>query len=272
MKYKLIASDLDGTLLNDNSEITGRTKAAIRAAIAKGALFVPATGRPLCGVERVNILLEGDMPFVLFNGAKVMTGKTKRLLFEQNLDSACALGIWQLGLERDIPIIIWVDETLYINRDCDEVREYRKITGATIHLTDDISGLQGITKMLWLCDPAQALRWQDELNARFAGRVNCHTSWPQMLEFVDAKASKGLALAAIGAAYGIDRSEMIAFGDNYNDVSMLEYAGLGIAMANAPEDIKAKCQEVTLSNNEDGVAVAMERYVLGGDWLRASDR
>jgi Cof subfamily protein (haloacid dehalogenase superfamily) len=122
----------------------------------------------------------------------------------------------------------------------------------------------GVTKMLWIIPSQEAGRLRTEMLALLDDRVNCHTSQPHLMEFVDAGASKGLALAAVGMAYGIKREEMIAVGDGYNDVSMLEYAGLGVAMGNAPEEIKALCQYTTLSNDEDGVAAVIEKYILGG--------
>ena len=89
-------------------------------------------------------------------------------------------------------------------------------------------------------------------------RVNCHASRPELLEFVNIEASKAAALEKVSHISGVTKEEIAAAGDGYNDLSMLEYAGCSIAMANAPEDIKIKCDYVTLSNNEDGVAVWME--------------
>jgi len=261
MRYKLLAVDMDGTLLNDASIVTQRTREAVLAAMEKGVLFVPSTGRPMYGMDSVHAMFPGDFPYILFNGALAVTGETRQVLFSRGLGYGCAKEIYELGMARDIPVVLWADNRLYVSRDCVATREYQDITKAEMRMIDDF---HDVTKMLWLASPAQALRWQEEMIAHFSGRVNCHTSRPELLEFVDAGASKGLALAEVGKAYGIAREEMIAVGDGWNDVSMLEYAGLGVAMGNAPEDIKRTCQEVTLGNNEDGVARVIEKYILEG--------
>ena len=258
--YKLLATDMDGTLLNEDSIITERTKAALRAAMDRGVLFVPSTGRPMCGMAQVLGAFDADLPMVLFNGAMAMTSKSRRVLFAQNLGSDYAREIYRIGMARDIPVIAWMGENLYVSRDCEATKAYRSITGAPMQIIRDSGDLGEATKILWIVPGAA--RYQAEMRERYDGAVNCFASQSHYLEFVDARASKGLALEAVGAAYGIAADEMIAVGDGYNDVSMLEYAGLGVAMGNAPEEIKGLCQAVTLGNDEDGVAVVIEKYIL----------
>jgi len=351
MKYKLIAADLDGTLLNDESVMTERTKQAVIRTAREGVLFVAATGRPMCGVEFINALFDADLPFIIFNGATVIMGKSKKMLFNLHLDASHVKEIYDLGLNRNIPMVMWIGEQLWVSHDCEAIRDYQRITFAKMQIIKNIarpsvassqeSGVRGqnktldindangsrekvcqkskpvedntiarpsvassqesgvrsqnitldttdtnvfgekvcqknklienntidrladfgVSKMLWI-DTAENIRtFQDEMNDYFQGRVNCHISRPKFLEFVNAGADKGTAMKQIGEIYGIDRQEMIAIGDSYNDISMLKYAGLGVAMENAPNDIKAVCQYITLSNNEDGVAEVIDRYI-----------
>lgn len=264
MKYKLLAADMDGTLLNDASVITKRTQSALRAAIARGVLFVPSTGRPMCAMEPVRGVFEEDLPYILFNGAMVVMRKSGKVLFEQSLDFHCAEEIFAQAIRLNFPVVAWAGERLFASCAYEEVRDYRAVSGAELHVINSIEPLrnQGVTKMLWIMP--DAVRYQSEMRALFGSTVNCFASRPYYLEFVDAKASKGLALRAIGEAYGIDRSEMIAVGDGYNDVPMLEFAGLSVAMGNAPTDIQQLCRDVTLTNEEDGVAAVIEKYILGG--------
>jgi len=264
MTYKLLATDMDGTLLNDESIITEGTRKAVLAAIEKGVLFVPSTGRPVGGMRQVRALFDYDLPMVLFNGAMAVTAKSNRVLFSQELDFTCAETIFAQGVRRGYPVIAWAGEVLFVSCECEEVTIYQRITGAEVHVITDMEPMRplGVTKMLWIIPPEDAGHLQTEMLTLLDGKVNCHTSQPYLLEFVDAGASKGKALEAIGAAYGIAREEMIAVGDGWNDVSMLEYVGLGVAMGNAPEEIKALCQYTTLSNNEDGVARVVEKYIF----------
>jgi len=262
MQYKLIATDLDGTLLNRNAEITEHTRETILKAIGKGVMFVPATGRPLCGVTHITEQFPGDFPVVTYNGASVITSQSQRVLFSQNLDKKVAKEVYTLGCEHGAPLIIWEGETLHVSHDCFEVQLYQKITGATVHVLEDFDQLGEITKIIWLVPANIGRELTHKFGEHFKGKCNVHTSHPSLLEFVHVKSSKGLALKAIGEAYGIDASEMIAVGDGFNDASMLEYAGLSVAMENAPEELKAMCKHVTLSNNEEGVAKVIEEFVL----------
>ena len=257
---------MDGTLLNGDSIITERTRKAILAAMERGVLFVPSTGRPMMGMKRYLTAFDFDLPMVLFNGAMAMTAKTNRVLFSQGLDFSRAEVIFAQGVQRGLSVVAWAGERLFVSLENEEIDTYQKITGAEVHVVADMEPTRslGVTKMLWIVPPEDGKRLQGEMLGILGERVNCYTSQSYLLEFVDAKASKGLALAVVGRAYGIDSSEMIAVGDGYNDVSMLEYAGLGVAMGNAPEDVKDICQDVTLSNDEDGVAAVIEKYFLGG--------
>jgi len=268
MKYKLIAADMDGTLLNDNLIITERAKSAIISAVEAGVMFIAATGRPMCALEKnINAFFTEDMPFIIFNGAAVMTCKSKKIMFSSPLQTDCVKQIYDLGLNRNVlAVVMWVGEELWVSRDCVAVREYQKLSGRELNIIHDIEGFgsSGVSKMMWLDEPENIRGYHKEIKGyfNFNGNIDCYPTRPELFEFVNSAASKGAALCEIGRIYGIDKSEMIAVGDNYNDLSMLEYAGLGVAMENSPDDIKAVCQYVTLSNNDDGVAAVIEKFVL----------
>jgi hypothetical protein len=275
MKFKLIASDMDGTLVNDNSELTERTRNAIIKTVNAGVLFVTATGRPFMNIEIVNRLfdsvnpgVDADMPCIVFNGAAAYMGKSRKLLFERFLDFALAKEAYDIGQELGVAQIVWTGSRLWANRECEETIRYRNFSSGlemTVIPDFDIIKSEGleVSKVLWITESVKVSRLRHEMAAHFGERLNCVSSMAHFLEFVSRDAGKGLALAEIGRLYGIDRSEMIAVGDSYNDVSMLEYAGFSVAVDNSPEDIKEICNHVTLSNNNDGVAEVIERYILG---------
>jgi hypothetical protein len=121
---------------------------------------------------------------------------------------------------------------------------------------------KGINKLLWYDEIERINAFEKEMHDLLGPSVNFHTSQPFFLEFVDVNASKAIALEKLGAYYGIQREEMIAIGDGFNDLSMIEYAGLGVAMENAPEEIKRIADYVTLSNENDGVAYVIEQFIL----------
>ena len=263
-KYKMIAADMDGTLLNDESVLTPRTKAAIIKVVESGLLFVAASGRSMRGLEMVNELFEKDMPFISFNGATVLMGKSRKVLSSKYLSFNLANEVYDIGMSREIPMILWSDSHLWASRDCKITRKYREGYGVDMKIISNMADLkdEGIFKMFWIDSKENIQHFQIEMKAHFGEKVNCHSSRPIFLEFVSPEASKGDAMVEVGKKFGIDRSEMIAVGDGYNDISMLSYAGLGVAMGNAPDDVKAVCGHVTLSNNADGAAVVMEEYLL----------
>jgi len=264
MKYKLIASDLDGTLLNSESKLTPRTMGALLKAVEAGVLFVVATGRAVRGVEPLCGLFDKDLPFIVFNGASAIMCKSRRTLFNRFLDIALAKEAYNLGMSRGIPMAIWTDKRLWVSRYHETTEAYCNLYGMDQLIITDLDKLSGenIFKLIWIGSAENVRRYQSEMNEHFAGKLKCHSSMPQYLEFVSSEAGKGAALEEIGRLCGIDRSEMIAVGDGYNDISMLEYAGLGVAVENAPDDVKAVCDLVTLSNSADGVAAVIEEYIL----------
>lgn len=264
MNYKMIASDIDGTLLNDKSGMSGRTKAAITGAVEKGVLFIVATGRAMRGVEAINELFDKDMPFILLNGASVVMGKSRRVIFNKYLGFDLIKEIYEIGIDYGVPMVIRSGDGIWANKESEATAGYFSSYGSEIKILKDIDELrtEGIFKVIWFETPAKVAHLQREMNEYFMGRLNCHSSLPIFLEFVSADADKGSALAEVGRIYGIDRSGTIAIGDGFNDISMLKYAGLGVAMGNAPDEVKAVCAHVTLSNNEDGAAAAIERFVL----------
>ena len=263
MKYKLLATDMDGTLLNDKSELTERNKSAIVNAVEAGALFVAATGRSMSAVEFINALFDKDLPFITLNGTVVIMGKSRKLLVNMSLDFDLAKEVYQLGVSRDIAVIVWTGDRLWVSRECPDTINYQKVACEKMTVIEDFDMMkdQGISKVLWNGTPDIIDKYRIELSERYNGRLNCFPSRPTFLEFVSIKADKGIALEEVSRIFGIDRSEIIAVGDGYNDISMLRYAGLGIAMGNAPDDVKAACGNVTLTNNEDGVAEVVERYL-----------
>lgn len=264
MKYKLIASDLDGTLFNDESEISERTKSTVLRAVRAGAIFVTATGRAMSGAGQVNAFLDRDMPFITLNGAVVVMGKSGKLLVNRSLDFELAKEVYSLGVSHGATVVVWKGRRLWISRECEDARKYREIAGTYAEIVSDIDILregEGVSKLLWIDSPENTKKAHLEMNRRFGERLNCYPSRPFFLEFVSLETDKAIAMDEVGRIYGIDRSEMIAVGDGYNDISMLKYAGLGVAMENAPDDVKAACAYMTRSNNDDGVAAVIEKYM-----------
>jgi len=256
MKYKLIAVDMDGTLLNSQGIITEKTKDAIRRVSAKGAIFTVCTGRPIQGVEIYQDALIMDNPFITYNGAMIVMGDTKQILYEQGIAPADAREIFAFARTFGTTVTVWSENKLYVNQLNDRIRAYQKLSQVEPILITDEEALiaRGITKILWIDEIDQIGSYQQILRHQLSRGVTFCTSKPNFLEFFDCRVSKARAMEKLGDHLGIQVEEMVAIGDGFNDLDMIEYAGLGVAMANAPEAIRVKADYVTLSNDEDGVA------------------
>ena len=265
MKYKLIAVDIDGTLLDSNGTITEVTKNAIKTAVDSGIVFVICSGRSIQGVEYLNSELSLDLPFITYNGAMIVMGKSKEVLYEQRLSQNDAEIIIELGKKYATTMIVWSDNKLYVSELNEKSFDYKKHANVEPVLKKNMEELakNGITKILWYDDIEKIDYYEAAMGELLSDSVNYHTSKPMFLEFVDKNASKAIAMEKLGDHLGIKSCEMIAKGDGFNDLSMIEYAGLGVAMGNAKQAIKEKADYVTSSNDEDGVANVINKFILG---------
>lgn len=267
MKYKLIAADIDGTLLNSKGKLTKETKEAIKQAVDKGVIFAISTGRPLQGLKPVVDEIGLDLPLIIYNGAMVIKGKSQNIIYEKKLSRENCIKVFELGEGYGTNIVVWNDNKLYCNKLNSKTIEYGKFTRTKPILAEHLEDVveNGATKILWYDEIPLISKYEKEAKELFKGSINVHISQPMYLEFVDKDASKAIAMKKLGEHYGIDRSEMIAIGDSANDLSMIEFAGLGVAMENAIKDVKDKADFVTLSNDENGVAYVIRKFVLQDD-------
>jgi len=215
-------------------------------------------------VELITRQLEADVPVITYNGAMVITGESRKIIYSCTMKRDDALQVERLGRERNTTIAIWAENKLFVNRTDERAAKYSQLSGTEPKLYEDVEELiaKGINKILWYDEVERINEFQKELKGIVNPTVNFHTSQPFFLEFVDVNASKAIALEKLGEFYGIKREEMIAIGDGFNDLSMIEYAGLGVSMENAPEEIKQAADFVTLSNDNDGVAYVIEKFIL----------
>lgn len=260
-KYKFIAVDMDGTLLNGRKEITPKTLSSINGMIKSGGIFCLSTGRPLIGVKRYCDLIDGDIPLILYNGAIVTFSKTEKVIVSRCLTADQSKRILSIIKEHNGTYVFWAGERVYASVINDVTNGYFAISGAKpIPIEKDPVIPHGsIVKILWLDDNKRLREYQNTFLKELKD-VNFFTSQPTFLEFVSSGISKADAMAVLAGYYGITRDEMIAVGDGCNDIPMLKFAGLGVAMANAEDEVKKACSEITASNEEDGVGATIDKY------------
>ena len=266
MNYKLIASDMDGTLLTDGKEITDRTLSAVRAAESAGMMFTISTGRSYSGIKEYVKKLCPSVPLITFNGAMIVSPDGE-LLCDRPMDPSYAMQIYREAENEDTTLKVWSRGILYANRINESTVYYRSTCPeAEFHILGDELSMkriaeQGISKMLIIDTKERINCFLSGMCIKLGDGVTYFRSTPVFLEFVDRGVSKGSALLRLCEMLGVDPAQTVAFGDEENDRPMLRAAGLGVAMGNAVPEIKAEADAVTSSNEEDGVAEFIERLL-----------
>ena len=268
MKYKMIVLDLDGTLTNNKKEITPRTKQALMQAQAAGVHVVLASGRPTYGIVPLaeELKLKENGGFILaFNGGKIIDCTNNEVLFEQKLDEQLVPILFQEAQKAGMEILTYQGEGIAAtNKDDEYVQHEAFINKMPVMQYDDFLNqlVYPINKCLIVGDPTPLHELEIRLAKELEGKMDVYRSADFFLECVPLGIDKARSLDRLISSLRISREEVIACGDGYNDLSMIRFAGLGVAMANAAKDIQSEADFVTLSNEEDGVAHVIEHFIL----------
>lgn len=268
MNYKLIVLDLDGTLTNSKKEITLRNKETLLRAQQKGIRLVLASGRPTYGiVPLANELRMNEFGgFILsYNGGEIINWETEELIYDNVLPNDVVPILYECARSHKLSILTYDGAEIVTENSQDPyVQKEAFLNKMAVRETNDF--LTDITlpvaKCLIVGDPQELIQVESELCIRLQGRINVFRSEPYFLELVPQGIDKAQSLAVLLKELDVTREEMIAIGDGYNDLSMIKFAGMGIAMGNAQEPVKKAARYITLTNEEDGVALAVEKFVL----------
>ena len=277
MPFKLIALDIDGTLLTTRGEITPRTSQAINKARELGVQVVLVTGRRFNSARELVLRLELDIPLVSHNGALTKNIETLEVVDFHPLDDGIARDVISFGRQHGVDMICNDDPhglgTMVIegiSPDNKAMHRYLNLyRSSVVEVPDLVKYVQAPQIQLTVsgrCDPTE--EFELKLREAMDGRVQIFKTRYRsydltILDVLSTTASKGESLATIATRHGIAREEIMAVGDNHNDLTMLRYAGLGVVMGNAEDELKQMGFEQTTSNEDDGVAQAIEKFVLG---------
>lgn len=264
-KYKLVAADLDDTLLDDDFRLTGRVKEAIKAIRAAGVQFTISTGRMFRSAVPYARELGLDLPLITYQGALVKNALSGEVLFYRPLPLIYARAIINRVHELGYHLNAYLDDRLLMEQDTPEGRRYMQIAGVKAEIVGDLLKFldRDPTKVVVIADESLLDQLSTELIPRYGQILHIAKSKPYFLEFSHPQATKGHALAVLAEHYGLKSDEVIAVGDSYNDLEMLDYAGLGVVVANAREEIKKRAGYVASAPNGDGVIEALNKFVLG---------
>lgn len=269
MNYKLIALDIDGTLINSSHQLTEGVKESIRRAKEKGVKVVLCTGRPLKGVEKfldeLNLKESGDYA-ATFNGALVQDTFTKNPVSHLTLGYNDLVDLYNLSLELGSRSHFYDTKTVYtFNKDISDYTILEcYLTGAHLNSTtlEEVPKDIAMSKFMMIDHPEIIDECIKKIPKSYFEKYTIVRSTPSFLEFLNPKANKGAGIELLAKELGIKQEEVICVGDAGNDKHMIEYAGLGVAMGNANDDIKDLADYITLSNDEDGVAHVIKKFIL----------
>ena len=271
---KMIGFDLDGTLLNSNKEISDYTRDVMREAVKQGVIILPATGRPLTGIPKPVMALPGIRYAVTANGARVVDVQEDKVLHEALLPYEKGKELLEIFAKYDTYREVYYEGFGYATADMVEhIEEYMPIKPmieymrTTRRRVPDVEAMFHEKKMA--VDKLQAL-FRDtetrdlamkEVKEKVQGAA-VTSALGNNIEANGEDAQKGIALLKLGEILGIKKDEIMAFGDGSNDMDMIRRVGFGVAMENGIDEIKDAADYITVTNDEHGVAKAIEKFVL----------
>ena len=264
--YRAIALDLDGTLTSHEKVVTPKTREALLKAASEGAVIILASGRPTYGIEPVAECLELNKQggYILsYNGGNIVNAKTGEKLFSQFLPDEVIPELYAYAEENGHALLGYAGNEIITEMPDDQyVKEESRINKMNIRKVDNLfeSLEPHPTKLLMTGDPTLMLKAEEKLVEKLGDRMDIFRSAPFFLELVPKGIDKAKSLSRLLTKINLTPADMIAFGDGYNDLSMLKLAGMGVAMENAAPEVRAEADYVTLSNEEDGVAAALEHF------------
>ncbi len=265
--YKLIAVDMDGTLLNHKKEISLGNQKAIAAAKAQGKNVVIATGRPLVGIKRyleqLNMVTDQDY-VIAFNGALVQTAETGRVVYMKTLAWQDYQDLYEVSKKLGVHIHALTERhvTTPVPNPYTDVEAEINLIETEILPVGEVPKDYTIVKVMFVDESEKLDAAFEELPLWVLEKYTIVRSAEIFLEFLDRSVNKGTGVAAVAKEMGIEKEQVICVGDAGNDMAMIQYAGLGVAMENAFDYVKEAADFITLSNDADGVAHVIQEYML----------
>lgn len=267
MSYEILVLDIDGTLTNSEKIITDTTKEALFALQERGHKVVLASGRPTPGIMPIaeQLRLKDFGGYILaYNGAKVLNCQTEEVIYQKSLPQESIKEIYNAAKEFKTGLLSYDQDGIITPEAPDE---YIKIEARINHLpikqvSDFVEYVNyPVNKCLMTADGLYLADVEVQMKKRFGNRLNIYRSEPFFLEIMPQSIDKAYSLGKLLEKLGMTKDQMICCGDGYNDLSMIQYAGMGVAMANANDQVKEAADFITLSNDEDGVAHVIHKFM-----------
>jgi len=262
--FKLIAIDIDDTLITDDKRITPGTIDVIRRATKQGVHVTLATGRMYASAQAVAKQLELNVPLITYQGSLVKTALDETVLYERHVPADVAEALFAYCDRHDLHIQAYHNDILFAKKINQKLLDYCAISKVSYTIEPNLRKLAALpqNKIIIIDDPARLDALKPMFEQWFGDIVHITKSKPNFLEFIHPEGTKGHALRVLAERFGCPMESVMAIGDSWNDVDMLQAAGFGVAMGNAVQPLKDVADYVTLSNNEEGVKHVFETFVL----------
>ncbi len=265
---KILVLDIDGTLTNSQKEITENTKQGIKNIMERGHIVMLASGRPTPGMKRYaeELELEKYGGYLLsFNGGKIINCKTGEIVFQKTLPNHILPRLYKFAVAHDCGLVTYLGDSVILGTRSDEYVELEaRINGMPIRQVENMIDFVDfdMNKCLMTAPVDKAPELEKQLQEMFGDIASIYRSEPFFIEIMPKGVDKAASLDRMLCTVGLKRENAICCGDGFNDMTMIQYAGVGVAMENAQEKVKEAADYITKSNDEDGIVVVIDKFIL----------
>lgn len=263
---KLIALDIDGTIMGKDYRISDRVKQTISRAVEKGIHVLIATGRMYSATVPIGVELDLKTPLIVYQGSLIKEFyKSNRTLLHHHLDTEISLDIVENLRKENVQINVYLDDKLYVESDSLILQKYIARRNITFYMVDGFENIENFlpTKILALdSNPEKINTILARFKEKYSKLINMTKSTDYFCEFINKKCSKADGIMFLAEKLGVNRSQIMAIGDHDNDREMIDLAEVGVAMGNSHDEFKKAADYVTDSVENDGAAIAIEKFAL----------
>jgi len=266
---KILFLDIDGTLVNSKKEITPKTLEALIDIQKEGHIVCLASGRPYPGILPYvkKLRLDEFGGYVLaFNGGKIVDCKTMKVVYEKPLSNKFTKIVYDYALKNGLGMVTYQDNRVITGTEIDDYMSYEaRLNYMDLVKVDDFIGLVDYdpAKFLLTADPEKSEQFEKELAELLGPDVNVFRSEPYFIEITNKAVDKALSIEGLLPILGLKREQSICCGDGFNDLTMVRYGGIGVAMGNAQEIVKENADYITASCDEDGLVEVIDKFIRG---------
>ena len=267
---KLVALDMDGTLLNSRHEISSENRELIKTCIEKGVKFVLISGREIESIKHYSRILDLDTYLTGYNGSLITNNDGDKAVFSNTLNPRLVKTVIEEAYKANKFIIAFLQDSILVSDNSSKwYKNFLEFTIANPIVVDDLllyldenNKWDEINKICLSDDHKKLIDFKEAIEPKLKEEFTLLFSLPFFLEVFNNNVSKGLALEKLAHYYGVNREEILAIGDGENDISMIKFAGLGVAMGNSSQLVRNSADFITLTNDENGVASTLRKFLI----------